>query len=31
LPDGTSERRHEDHLLKLQRTAKSKGAGAWKL
>jgi endonuclease YncB( thermonuclease family) len=31
LPDGTSERKHEDHLLKLQRTAKSKEAGAWGL
>ena len=31
LPDGTSERKHEDHLFKLQRTAKSKEAGAWGL
>ena len=31
LPDGTSERKHEDYLLKLQRTAKSNEAGAWAL
>lgn len=31
LLDGTSERKHEDHLLDLQRTAKTKEAGAWGL
>jgi len=29
LPDGTSERKHEDHLGNLQRTAKAANAGAW--
>lgn len=29
LPNGTSERKHEDHLYMLQTTAKSKNAGAW--
>jgi endonuclease YncB( thermonuclease family) len=31
LPGGTPERKHENHLLKLQRAAKSKKAGAWGL
>jgi endonuclease YncB( thermonuclease family) len=31
LPDGTSERKHEDRLFNLQRTAKSNGSGAWGL
>ena len=29
MPDGTSERKQEDHLFKLQRTAKSNNQGAW--
>ena len=29
MPNGTSERKHEDHLLSLQKAAKSKKAGAW--
>lgn len=31
MPDGTSERKHEAHLLSLQKTAKSTKAGAWGL
>ena len=31
LPDGTSERKHEDHLFKLQSTAKANESGAWGL
>jgi len=31
LPDGTSERNQEDHLYKLQKTAKATKAGAWGL
>lgn len=31
LPNGTSERKQEDRLLDLQRTAKSKDIGAWGL
>lgn len=29
LPDGTSERKQEDHLLDLQRSAQSNKSGAW--
>ena len=31
LPDGTSQRKQEDHLRELQRSAKSSDAGAWGL
>lgn len=31
LPDGTSQRKQEDHLRELQRSAKSSEAGAWGL